>query len=212
MAKPSFNFDQVFEWFILANLSGRYGDAPLETLSRDSRLIYEASNFAEAMKELTTDINFAEDKLRELVSQEFRDNSSQALLLHILLWTTEAKDLIEGLSIPALTQAPKNLEPHWHHIVPKAWGKRHGFEDCDKTANVTRLCAETNVRKLRTMPPWEYVPQFDISREALTQHLVPDKYAEKFVKGQQLSPPEFKDFLEKREELIVKHGASLLGI
>jgi len=212
MTKPSFNLNQLLQWFILVNLSGRYGDAPLETLSRDSRLIFEASNFGEAMKELTIDINFAEDQLRELVSQKFRDNSSQALLLHVLLWLVEAKDLVEGLSIPALTQAPKNLEPHWHHIVPKAWGKRHGFEDCDKTANVTRLCAETNVRKLRTMPPWEYVPKFDVSKETLTQHLVPDKYAEKFIKGQPLSPAEFKDFLKEREELIVQKGASLLGI
>jgi hypothetical protein len=164
------------------------------------------------MKELTKDISFAKDQLRELLSQKFRDNSSQALLLHVLLWSEEAKDLVEGLSIPALTQAPKNLEPHWHHIVPKDWGKRHGFEDCDKTANVTRLCAETNVRKLRTMPPWEYVPKFDIPKETLTQHLMPDKYAEKFVKGQPLSPAEFKDFLKEREEILVQRGASLLGL
>ena len=211
MTKPSFNFDQLFQWFILANLSGRYGDAPLETLSHDSGIIYEAPNFGEAIKELAI-IDWPDEKLRDLVRQTFRDNSSQALLLHVLLWSAEAKDLVEGLSIPALTQAPKNLEPHWHHIVPKAWGKRHGFEDCDKTANVTRLCAETNVRKLRTMPPWEYVPRFDISKEALIQHLVPDKYAEKFVKGQPLSPAEFKDFLKEREEIIVQKGASLLGL
>jgi hypothetical protein len=212
MEKPSFNFNQLFKWFTLANLSGRYSDAPLETLSRDSRLIFEAPNFIEAMKELSKDMNFAEDELRESVSQNFRDNSSQALLLHVLLWSAEAKDLVEGLSIPTLTQAPKNLEPHWHHIVPKAWGKRHGFEGCEKTANVTRLCAETNVRKLRTLPPWEYVPKFDVSKETLVQHLIPEKYAEKFIKGQPLSPQEFEDFLEKRGEIIVKQGASLLGI
>jgi hypothetical protein len=62
------------------------------------------------------------------------------------------------------------------------------------------------------MPPWEYIPEFNISKQALIEHLVPDKYADKFIKGQPLSPAEFKDFLKEREGLIVEKGASLLGL
>jgi len=210
MEKPSYEFNRLFKWFILANLSGRYGDAPLERLSLDGHAIYEASSVDEALDGVVAD--WTKDQLRDLLSETFRDNSTQALLLHLVLWTTEASDWLAGHSLPALTQASGNLEPHWHHIVPKAWGKDNGFEDCAKTGNVTRLCGQTNVRKLRTMPPWEYVPKFKVSRDALIQHLVPAKYAEKFIKGQPLSHDEFKGFLKEREELITQKGASLLGI
>lgn len=210
MGMTDYDFNRVFKWFILANLSGRYSDAPLERLTNDGHAIYQASNIDEALDKLP--IEWMKEDLRKLVSETFKDNSSQALLLHMLLWLSQAKDWLEGLSIPALTQASGSLEPHWHHIIPKAWGRRNGFKDCDKTGNVTRLCGETNVRKLRTMPPWEYIPEFKISKEALIEHLIPDKYADKFVKGQPLSPAEFKDFLNERENLIVQKGASLLSI
>lgn len=210
MDKPGYDFERVFRWFVLANLSGRYSDAPLERLTDDAKIIFEASHFDEALEKLSVD--WQEQDLRKSINETFRDNSSQALLLHVILWSTKANDWLESLSMPALTQTSGSLEPHWHHIVPKAWGRKSGFEDCDKTPNVTRLCGQTNVRKLRTMPPWEYVQKFDISKEALIQHLIPDKYADKFIKGQPLSPAEFKDFLKEREDLIVQQGASLLGL
>lgn len=213
MDKPGCDFDRLFKWFVLANLSGRYGDAPLETLTGDGADIYKASNFEEALKKLA--IGWAKDDLHKLVNDAFKDNSSQALLLHVILWSTEARDLLENLSIPALTQATQgqSLEPHWHHIVPKAWGKANNFKDCDKTANVTRLCKKTNIRSsLKSKPPWQYIPELGIQKDTLIQHLVPDKYADKFIKGQPLSPSEFNEFLKEREELIVQHGAKLLGI
>jgi hypothetical protein len=210
MQMPGYDIDRVFKWFVLANLNGRYGDAPLETLTNDGHAIHQASNLDEALVKLV--ITWTKDDLSKLIGETFRDNSSQALLLHMLLWESQAKDWLQGLTIPALTQASGSLEPHWHHIFPKAWGRRNGFEGCEKTGNATRLCGETNVRKLRNMPPWEYVPKFQIRKDALLQHLVPEKYAEKFVKGQPLGPGEFKDFLREREDLIVQRGASLLGL
>lgn len=211
MDRPGYDYDRLFKWFILANLSGRYGDAPLERLTNDGREIHQASNFDEALKKLA--INWTKKDLRSLVDEKFRDNSSQALLLHILLWSNKARDLLEDLSISALTQASQSMEPHWHHIVPKAWGKENGFEDCDKTANVTRLCMKTNTRSsLKSKPPWEYIPELNIPKERLIENLVPDKYAEKFTRGQPFSPSEFKGFLKEREELIVQNAASLLGV
>ena len=212
MEKPGYDFDRLFKWFILANLSGRYSDAPLEQLTKDGREIFQAANLDVVLENEEMAISWTEEDLHNLLDETFRANSSQALLLHVILWSTKANDWLEKLSIPALTQASGSLEPHWHHIVPKAWGKDNGFEDCAKTGNVTRLCGQTNVRKLRTMPPWEYVPKFKISKDALIQHLIPEKYADKFIKGQPLSHNEFKDFLKEREELIVQKGASLLSL
>jgi hypothetical protein len=211
MEKPGYDFERLFNWFIIANLSGRYSDAPLETLAVDGKAIFGSVSFDDALGKIP--IDWVKDQLREFIGQKFRDNSAQALLLHVLLWSTKARDLLEPLSIPALTQASQSLEPHWHHIVPQAWGKTMGFKGYDKTANVTRICGKTNKQSsLKSKPPWIYVPELNISKEALTQHLIPEEYAEKFVKGQPLSPAEFNTFLKEREELIAARGASLLGI
>jgi hypothetical protein len=208
--KPNYDFEKVFKWFVLANLSGRYSDSPLETLSRDAGEIFKAASFDDVMQRLA--ISLSAEDLRNLVSQKFRDNSSQALLLHLLLWSAQAEDWIEHHDLPALTRAPRNLEPQWHHIVPKAWARRNGYEDYDKTANVTRLCAKTNVRALSSTPPWQYVPTKSIPAKALREHLVAKEYADKFTRGQPLNPDQFKDFLSKRGEAIVQQAASLLGI
>lgn len=207
---PDYDFNRVFKWFVLANLEGRYGDAPLETLTKDGSIIYGASNSQEALDEMV--IPWTKGDLHTLVDAAFKDNSTQALILHMLLWESQAKDWVQHVGIPTLAQAPRSLEPHWHHILPKRWGRNHGYDDCSKTGNVTRICGETNVRKLGSKPPWEYVPEFNISKDELTEHLIPDEYAEKFTRGQLLSPGEFKDFVRKRGELIVERGASLLGL
>jgi hypothetical protein len=211
MEKPGYNFDRLFKWFVIANLSGRYSDAPLEKLTSDANELYNSTSFAGILRKLP--IDWTKDELRESVRQKFRDNSSQALLLHVLLWSTGAKDLLQDLSIPALTQASQGLEPHWHHIVPQAWGEANGFTRCDVTANVTRICGKTNKQSaLKSKPPWVYVPELNISEDALVQHLIPQEYAQKFVRGQTMSPSEFNAFLEEREGLIVQRGASILGI
>lgn len=205
-----YDFDKLYKWFIQANLKGRYGDAPLETLAADGSSIYKAQNFDEALREI--DVGMAKEDLEKVVNEKFRINSSQALLMNALLWSDNVRDWYEPYGLPTLTKAPRNLEPHWHHILPKAWGRSNGFEDCDYTANVTRICAKTNVKKLSSKPPWEYVPENEIEKEGLVAHFVPNIYAEKFVKGQVISPVEFKDFLKAREKIIVSKSESLLGI
>ncbi|MBM4446303.1 MAG: DUF262 domain-containing protein [Chloroflexi bacterium] len=212
MRTSNYDFKRVLRWFILANLAARYSDAPLEQLTYDGRNVYEASSLNEVLQNLLIDIDWTEEELRKKLDDPFRDNSPQALLLHILLWSSGARDWLQNISLPALTQTSGTLESQWHHILPKDWGKRHGFEDCEKTGNLTRLCGETNVRKLKKMPPWEYVPQFNITEDALSDHLIPKIYSEKFIRGQPLSHDEFKQFVRERQEIITKQGASYLDL
>jgi hypothetical protein len=207
---PEYDRESLHRWFILANLAGRYGDSPLETLASDADIIFSASTMGEALAKL--DIDFTKKDLETFVGDKFKDNSSQALLLHSLLWSDEIKDWCEPYGLPALTKAPRNLEPHWHHILPKSFGRRFGYENYEYTANLTRLCGKTNVNKLSFKPPWEYVPENKITKEALMEHLVPERFAEKFVKGQIVNPKEFKDFLNEREKLIVDKAANLLKL
>jgi hypothetical protein len=155
------------------------------------------------------------DEIHKALAEKFKDNSSQALLLHTLLLSKNARDLIKNLSIRTLTLAPSgsNLEPHWHHILPKAWGKAHGYESYDTVANVTRICGESNMKgPLKNKPPWEYVPEMQITEQALVDHFVPEAYAHKFFCGQSLSPTEYKNFLNEREGLITNEAVGVLRI
>ncbi len=207
---PGYDFNRLYKWFLQANLKGRYSDAPLETLTLDGGSIYQAQNIDEVLSKV--DVGMTKEDLEQVVNDKFRVNSSQALLMHALLWSDNVRDWYEPFGLPTLTKAPRSLEPHWHHILPKAWGRRNNFEEYDYTANVTRLCGKTNVKKLGSKPPWEYVPENEIEKEALVAHFIPNIYAEKFVKGQVVSPVEFKDFLKGRERIIVSKSESLLGI
>lgn len=207
---PGYDFNRLYNWFIKANLKGRYSEAPLENLTSDGTSIYKAASMDEALREV--DVELTKEELNGVVNDKFRVNSSQALLMHILLWSDNVKDWSEPYGLPALTKAPRSLEPHWHHILPKAWGRRHGFENYDYTANLTRLCARTNVHKLSSKPPWEYVPENGIAKAALLTHFIPDKYAEKFFRGQVMSPEEFNEFLKERGQLILDRSTQLLGV
>lgn len=207
---PGYDFNRLYNWFIKANLKGRYGEAPLETLTSDGESIYKAQSMNEALSKFNEELT--KEDLKGLVNDKFADNSSQALLMHIVLWSDSVTDWSEPYGLPTLTRAPRSLEPHWHHILPKAWGRRHGFENYNYTANVTRLCARTNVHKLSYKPPWEYVPENNIAKEALLTHFIPENYAEKFFRGQVISPTEFNEFLRERGELLINKSAQLLGI
>jgi hypothetical protein len=205
-----YDFKRVLRWFILANLDGRYGDAPLEQLTKDGREVYNASNLEEALGKLN--IAMTKQDLSSKLNDSFRDNSPQALLLHILLWSSEAKDWLANLSLRALTQSVGSLEPHWHHILPKEFAKKYKFDNYDKSGNLTRLCGETNVRKLKKTPPWEYVPTFNITEAALRDHLIPAAYIERFIKGQPLSPNDFNQFISERQNTMTEKAASYLDL
>ncbi len=203
-------FPALFRWFLLANFSGRYSDAPLEQLSHDGTAIFDASNIEEALGRLSVD--WDRSNVTDLLNRPMRDNSAQALLLHWLLWNSEAKDWLNKLSIRAITKAPNRYEPHWHHILPKDWGRKGKYSDYNHTANVTRLCGVTNVVALRTKPPWEYVPEYNISLDSLREHLIPSQYAEMFTKRQALTPDQFQGFLSGRTSMLVDATVKLLGL
>ncbi|MDO8751899.1 MAG: DUF262 domain-containing protein [Dehalococcoidia bacterium] len=203
-------FPHLFRWFLLANFSGRYSDAPLEQLSYDGTAIFKASNIEQALEGLSVDWDRSD--VANLLNRPMRDNSAQALLLHWLLWNSEAKDWLRHISIPTLTRAPDRYELHWHHILPKDFGRRGKYADYNHTANVTRLCGVTNVDSLRTKPPWVYVPEFQISLDSLREHLIPQQYAAMFVKGQASTPAQFRDFLTERTSMLVDATVDLLAL
>ena len=74
----------MIRWFVAANLTGRYGDAPLETLAKDSQSVSKSGNLEEVMKDLAIlegDVDYA-----KLFTDKFKAGSPQTLLLKMLLW------------------------------------------------------------------------------------------------------------------------------
>jgi hypothetical protein len=207
---PEYSFDALVRWFVLANMAGRYGDAPLETLSKDARVLHDTPSFGAALSHIRPS-NYSKKELRTSLQSPFKKGSTQALLLHVLLWQRDARDWFEKLSIRALTKAPRKLELHWHHILPKAWAKRNGYDGAEQAANVTLVCAQTNVKAFASRPPWEYAKD-RIPIDSLQDHFVPERFAAAFYTGKGLNSRDFRKFLVERTDLLVQAGAEYLGL
>jgi hypothetical protein len=207
---PAYSFDDVVRWFILANMAGRYSDAPLETLSKDARILHEAASLDAALNHLRPS-SYSKKDLKMGLEGSFKKGSTQALLLHVLLWERDPLDWVEKLHIRNLTRAPHKMELHWHHIVPKAWAKRNGYDGADQAANVTRVCARTNIKIFGTRPPWEYA-KHKIPIDSLQDHFVPERFAADFHAGKGINSRGFRKFLAERTELLVEAGANYLGL
>lgn len=213
-SKPGYDFDRAFKWFLLVNLTGRYGEAALEMLSADAEAIYKSQTVSEVIEKLNRLAKEAapggiditrEDALQGLLRKPFRQNIPEALLLRSLLWTTGALDWQKGG--PLSTYPP--LE--WHHIVPKKICKLWRLQGSDSIGNLTLLSSDAN-KVFKDDPPWEYGAERirDVSR--LTSHFVPQEFAERFLRGEPISTQaEFDAFLEGRIKLIAAKAARFLA-
>ena len=204
-----YSFDEMFRWFILANLAGRYSGQPLETLNKDAETIFSGTTLEGVLSAILPDYSTSE--LQDSLNVVFRRGSAQAFLLHVLLWQRNARDWFEELSIPALTKAPKKLEPHWHHILPKGWAKKSAYEGADQVANVTLICARTNIKGIGSKPPWDYAKE-RIPIASLTDHFIPERFASAFHAGDAITGEDFKRFIEERRGLLANEAAQYLRI
>lgn len=213
-SKLGYDFDRSFKWFLLVNLTGRYGVAPLEMLSADAKAIYGSQTWSEAIEKLNKlareaapggiDITQVE-ALQGLLSKPFRKNTPEALLLRSLLWTTGALDWQKGG--PLSTYPP--LE--WHHIVPKKICERSGLQRSDSIGNLTLLSSDAN-KVFKDAPPWQYGKERIREVSRLTSHFVPQEFAERFLRGESISTQaEFDAFLEDRIKLIAAKAAQFLA-
>lgn len=202
--QAGYDFEKIFQWFILANLTGRYGDAPLETLTNDGRAIYNAKTLQEALGALR--IPLQEIKLLERFQEAFKERSPIALLLKILLWN-KGLDWKKG---GKLSDYP-SLE--WHHIIPKKACKYLGYDEkgVSSSANMTLLNKEEN-KAFKDKLPWEYAPIDIKDKTRLNSHFIPDEFADNIVNGKPINADQFQDFLKKRAELIAQEAERFLGL
>ncbi len=199
---PDYSFDLTFRWFIWANQEGRYSGAPLETLTKDGKVIYQANSLNDALLKLSPDKLPSRSDFERLFREPFRKGSFQALLLHIMLWQKDVRDWLNPVGIRAISLQNGTLKPNWHHILPLSYAERYGYKSANSTANITILCESTNIRRLKGKPPWIYVPRNRISQEVLEEHFIPPQFASKFITAAQLTPEEFLNFIHERSKLL----------
>ena len=207
----NYSFERILKWFLIANMEGRYSGAPLEILTKDAAAIHSKSTLDEALLEMPPENTPTKEDLAKLFSEQFRKGSFSSLLLHLLLWNGNARDWLQELTLRAASTNHGVFQPHWHHIVPKAWAKRNGLAAGEAAANITILTETTNVRKLGARPPWEYVSRNNIPQQALEDHFIPEQVANRFVSGAAMTSEELAGFLEERANLLADNSVKLLG-
>jgi len=209
---PGYLFDAAYRWFLRANMESRYSGAPLENLTRDASQIKGSQTLEEALAKMPSERKITMKDIISMFREPFRRGEVAGLLIHLLLWERDAHDWLQSLSLRAAGMNNGLLRPHWHHIVPRAWAKKNGFDDADCVANVTILTESTNVHKLGAKPPWDYVPRNNILEQALEEHFLPEKFARKFENGKPLTKEMFANFLSGRAKLLATEVTKYLGL
>jgi predicted nucleic acid-binding protein len=207
--EKNYDFDAVLRWFISANVTGRYGNAPLQRLTEDAGKFMKSDNPNEALKAL--DLELPKDEIARALDEEFAEpfkrNSPGALLLKVLLWN-KAIDWRQGGKLS--TYPP--LE--WHHIIPKKALKNMAADEsvANHIANLTLLSTTAN-KEFKDQPPWIYAPNAIQDSTRLESHFIPKSYATAFTAGKAINKPdELAKFLAERLKLIQKETKQLLNL
>lgn len=214
--KGDYRFGRALRWFLLANRDGRYSGSALTSLHEDVRAIAEARGFDEAIValegRLRTQAAFSPNEFRE---RHDRSGSRFArLMLYLLLFRAGARDWHDGTRVvhdPAAGRVAAGLEPHWHHIYPRALLRRHGVDDAsiNALANVTVMNARTNVRRLGDYSPALVIRERGVDPAVLRQHLIPEPWASDHS-DEAWSVTRYGAFLDARAGLIARACEELL--
>ncbi len=205
----NYDFGAVFRWFLYANVTGRYGNAPLENLTKDAQDLMESSNPSEALDALFSRMPKGDvaRALEEDLPKAFKKNSPSALLLKVLLWS-EAIDWRKGGKL-------SNYPPlEWHHIIPSKALKNMVADEsvANNISNMTPLSSEAN-KEFKDKPPWLYAPNFIQDPSRLESHFIPKSYAKAFASGKAISSAsELSKFFVERLRLIQREAKQLLGL
>jgi len=208
--EKKYDFGALFRWFLSANVTGRYGDAPLERLTKDAGQFMKSANLSEALKALDSEILEGEiaRELEEELAKPFNKRSAGALLLKVLLWN-KADDWRKGGKL-------SNYPPlEWHHIIPSKFIKSMVVADesvANNISNMTPLSAEAN-KEFKDKPPWIYAPNFIQDPTRLESHFIPKSYAKAFIAGKPIKDTqELSKFFLERLKLIQRESKQLLGL
>lgn len=180
---PSYNFKKALYWFLLANRDGRYSGSSITNMNEDVRALSEADSFDSALERVLGRL-----RVNDIVDEgEFLERYDRAgqrfyrLLYFINIFKNGAKDWVDHSLIGydktggALL---KGFQPNWHHIFPRSLLKKHNLpeDEIQAMANITVLNERTNVLKLTSLRPEQYIEGFKITKAELSGHDIPESF------------------------------------
>ncbi len=205
--EKNYDFDAILRWFVSANVTGRYGAAPLERLTEDAQKFMKSDDPRTALKALEIPKDEIGRALDEEFAEPFKRKSPGALVLKVLLWD-KAIDWRKGGKL-------SNYPPlQWHHIIPSKVLKNMFVEAsvANNIANMTLLSQVAN-KEFKDQPPWIYAPNAIQDWTRLESHFIPKSYATAFTDAKAINKPaELAKFLAERLKLIQKETKQLLGL
>lgn len=206
---PEFRFERLFRWFLLANRDGRYGGSATTALNEDVRDLTSATTPDEALAKLHHRLQSSPEVAPDEYLQRYDRAGNRFLRLMVFLcaFHAEAIDWVDGTRIGYdKTGSPitDGFKPHWHHIYPKKVLKDAGVggDDLNALANITVMNEATNVKKLQAKPSADYIAEYNISREALTSHVIPGEFADPNRASEMWTIDRFGVFASDRAEAL----------
>jgi hypothetical protein len=174
-------------WFFFASLTGRYTSSPESALESDLiqlREVKDGDGFL-AFLERSMTAGLTEDFWRVTLPNDLYTSSprSPSLMSYLAaLCVLDAKVLFSDLKVASLldptTDAYRNsLERH--HLFPKDWLKRNGYDDLYWTNQIANyaLVEWPDNANISNRPPAEYWPLFQDRYDALEWALCSDWHA-----------------------------------
>ena len=215
-----YNFNRVLYWFLMANADGRYSGSAITRLNEDAKIIKESQNFEIALDNLLKKLNLPEKFLPEDFLNRYDKAGSRflRLLLYLLIYHNNAVDWVDKTRIgydKTGNPLPTGFNPNWHHIYPKSKLKKFEVidDDINCLANITVMNEETNCRKLQDKEPWDYILKFDIKKEHLITHLIPQDFVtfDKNDIKDKWAVKKFNDFISARAELLAEEANKFIN-
>jgi hypothetical protein len=219
--KSNYRFERALCWFLLANRDGRYSGAAITSLNEDLRAIKDAKDFDEALENLRSRLRVP-SKIdgNEFLENRYNRASSRflRLMLYLLIFRRNARDWVDKTRIgyDKGSMVTAGFEPQWHHIYPRSFLKNSNTPDNEIhcLANITVLNERTNVRKLSSKPPSEYIQEFTITKDSLQAHLIPDVFAAAAGNPKLLEDlwnvGRYKEFITERARLLAEESNKFL--
>ena len=189
--------EDLRRWVLLANAKGHYSRGSSETfLDQDLAILYRSGGASELTERLNRQVGNLHITQGEL---EGRTQRSALFKTMFLAFRDDgAKDWRSNLTI-AVNHSGTQHKLQFHHIFPRAVLKdKYKPQEINDIANLCFISAKTN-KWIGKKTPRDYFPEItEISgTKPFDVQCIPTK--KKF-----LDPEEYKQFLEKRRELIAR--------
>lgn len=221
IGKRDFGIDQhtlrnlMARWFFMSSLTGRYTSSPETRMDQDIALLRGRSHPEEFVMVLEQEIAavltpdyWSVTLPNELATASARNTGQSAYFASLCI--LDAPVLYSSMKIRDLldsTLRSKKSALERHHLFPRKWLERHGYNDnhdINQVANYALVEWQDNI-DISDQPPSEYAPQYErrFSPEVLQKmyrfHALPERWYE-------LPYERFLEERRKRMAAIIREG------